>query len=319
MKFYAFRAKLLFAFCCLALLARVPAAHAQAANYYRLLFDTTGALLTTPNPFPPAITLQPGGQVILDTSVAGQSIALGIASNGFQPFSGGTGDIFLVFQGDQGSTLAPGTIITSGTNSVVLTFSDPGIYSLATSGFTTLGSGLAPLAPVAFKVIVLPVSSTMLYDGIWNASSFYPPNAIVATQTASGYIFWFEANPNGSAAGQSMPTPAAPGDWQQIGAGAPGPQGPQGPQGPAGPQGLQGSTGLTGVTGPQGPIGLTGAKGATGPQGPAGLGFVHGTIFALPAAQAPPAGATFVGSSTLTLMNASNHKVTLILKYYQLQ
>jgi hypothetical protein len=281
MKIVALGAKLLFVVSCLALLAHVPAARAQNGTFYHLLYDSnTGALITTPNPLPPVITLSQGGQLVLDVEASLVKSSPALTSSGFQPFSGGTGDIFVEFSGNCAfcppgvlfdaahSTLPPGGLVAGGTNILTLSFSDPGIYSLAASGATS-GSSTFNLQQVPFQVIVLPSSNTMLYDGV-NVSKFYPPNAIVSTQTATGYIFWFEANPNGSYQGQSAPTPAAPGDWQQLGAGAPGPQGLQGPMGPAGPQGPMG---LTGATGTQGPIG---PQGKTGPQGPAGLGFVHG-------------------------------------------
>lgn len=172
----------------------------------------------------------------------------------------------------------------------------------------------------------------MIYDGLYSASVFYPPNAIVAATGSifTGMDFWFEANPSGSQPGNSAPTVASPGDWEHIGgvSGTPGPQGPQGPQGPAGSQGPSGPTGSPGPTGPtgaqgpagpQGPVGLQGPIGLTGPQGPAGLGFVSGAIMTLPATQTPPAGVTLLGPSTLTYTDTTGHKKSLTVKYYQLQ
>jgi len=263
----------------------------------------------------------------------------------FQPFFGGTGILQVELSGDgwQGSPTegaagpvsspslhppilgqpAVGSEVSSSIFPVAtLTFSDAGIYNLGIGGFDA-GS------PTNLQVIVFPSSSPMTYDGIWNASSFYPAGAIVATGNyISGLDFWFELNLAGSQPGQSMPTLAAPGDWQHIGgvsnSGIPG---PTGPQGPPGPQGLAGPAGATGPIGPQGPAGppgpqgatgLTGAIGLTGPQGPAGLGFVHGAIMTLPATQVPPAGVTLLGNSTLTYMDGTNHKTTLAVKYYRL-
>ena len=82
---------------------------------------------------------------------------------------------------------------------------------------------------------------------------------------------------------------------------------------------VTGPTGATGAPGPQGPQGPVGPKGATGPQGPTGLGFVHGAIMALPAAQVPPPGVKLLGSSTLTFIDGGGHKKSLAVNYYQLQ
>lgn len=314
MKAFALSTRCLLALCCLLALACVPPARAQdQANYYHLVWDSTGNLVTTPNPLPPALTLPQGGQLTLDLYESNFSVTLGYLS--FQSFGAGTGNIFAEFESNSGvfpdnvpccGYLVPSAPVWT------LTFADPGIYSLCVNCVLN--------GPVNWpvQVVVLPTSSAMLYDGIWNTTLFYPPNAIVATQTATGYNFWFEANPNGSHQGQSAPTPSAPGDWQQIGAGTPGPQGPTGPQGPAGsagPQGPIGSTGATGATGAQGPVG---PMGLMGPQGPAGIGFVSGTVVALPATQVPPAGYKLLGNSSITFMDSTNHKVSLPIRYYQL-
>jgi hypothetical protein len=46
---------------------------------------------------------------------------------------------------------------------------------------------------------------------------------------------------------------------------------------------------------------------------------VSGAVLTLPAIQAPPAGFTFLGSSTLIYFDAGNHLRTLAVKYYEKQ
>src|SRR5262249_7861831 len=212
----------------------------------------------------------------------------------FQPFFGGTGTIQVEFsadpwQGALGLTAAtnfnntPNLILVAapGMNpgvapgattgmypAATLTFSDPGIYNLSVGTID---------AQTDIQVIVFPFSSTMTYYGTWSPISFYPPNAFVSTgANLGGLDLWFEANVNGSQPGQSMPTLAAPGDWQHIGGAS-----NSGIPGPAGLTGATGAPGATGPAGPQGPVGLTGATGATGAQGPAGP-------MGLPGIQGPP-------------------------------
>ena len=266
MKILALWAPCVLALCCLFALACVPAAQGQdQGNYYHLVWDSNGSLVTTPNPLPPAITLPQGGQLTLDLDDSSFGIALGYL--GFQPFGAGTGYISAELVWPSGVTTTTlyaqthvNPIAGGADNIWILTFTDPGIYTLC------VNCALNGAVNWAVQVVVLPTSSTMLYDGIWDTALFYPPNAIVTTQTATGYNFWFEANPNGSHQGQSAPTPGAPGDWQQIGTGGPGPQGPPGPTGPQGPAGPTGLTGLTGAQGPAGPMGLQGLQGPPGPR-----------------------------------------------------
>jgi hypothetical protein len=59
--------------------------------------------------------------------------------------------------------------------------------------------------------------------------------------------------------------------------------------------------------------------GPMGLQGPAGPGLVSGSILTLPAAQAPPAGFTLLGSSTIVYLDGGGHVKTLQVKYYQMQ
>jgi hypothetical protein len=61
-----------------------------------------------------------------------------------------------------------------------------------------------------------------------------------------------------------------------------------------------------------------GPMGPVGPQGPAGLGFVVGSIVALPATQAPPANFTLIGASSLVYTDSSQHRKTLSVNYYTL-
>ena len=344
MKLCVFREKTLFALGCLALLARVPGARAQDSVTYELLYGANNALVTSPNPLPAFQTLSQNGQLILQIDQTNSAVTDTFLQFEFQAFNGGTGTIFTTLS--QGPNTPPNGAVALSPNlfrqflptvsnpTLILTFADPGLYTLQ---FGPDESQASSFPGTQLKVVVLPSSigapnangfapnlnGNMVYAGFWNANVFYPPVTVVATAAnPSGLDFWLETNPNGSQTGQSAPTSAAPGDWQHIGSSVPGPQGPQGPQGSAGPQGPQGPTGPTGATGPQGPIGPTGATGAIGPmglQGPAGLGFVAGAIFALPAAQTPPAGVTFVGSSTLNVTNAANHKEAIAIKYYQLQ
>ena len=259
--------------CCLPLVW-TPPARAQAQLTYHMVYDVgtnPTTELTSPDPLPLVITIAQGGQVSFHIEAFTGTFSLPYPGDihllAFVPFSGGTGTIQVEWSGGiptyqftQMQHLSVGGYsAVQGYSLSTLTFTDAGIYELRV-GADSSGSKTV-------QVIVMPISANLIYDGLWNSSTFYPPNAVVVTQTATGYNFWFEANPNGSSPGQSSPTPGVPGDWQQIGTGAPGPQGPQGPIG------LTGPTGPTGATGPQGPIGLAGPQGPmgfTGPQGPAG-------------------------------------------------
>ena len=320
--------------CCLLLLAGLPAAQAQnQANYYSIAWDSgQNQLLTLPNPIPPVIVIPQGGQLTIAMSDFNPSPSTFINYLSFQPFFGGTGDIFFVEY--SGSQFGDAIFIPVGLNfntmgfAITFTLSDSGIYSLAAD--CVLGGTRIP-----FKVVVTPntggnISGNMAYGGPWSGTTPYPPMSIVSTGSIfTGLDFWFEANPNGSLGQQPGQSPGLGTDWFSLGSGTQGPAGPQGPQGPPGPTGLTGPAGPTGApgpagsqgpTGPVGPQGVTGVMGPIGPAGPQGLpgkGFASGTITTLPASQAPPAGYVLLGSSTLVYLESGKWK-GLPVKYYQL-
>ena len=98
------------------------------------------------------------------------------------------------------------------------------------------------------------------WKGAWDAGASYEPLDSV-TLGAGSYI---------AVAASTGEAPGTGSAWEQLAAGAIGPQGAQGPQGEAGPQGPQGEVGPMGPAGPQGDAGPQGPQGVAGPVGPVG-------------------------------------------------
>jgi hypothetical protein len=299
----------------------------------------SGLIETAPNPLPGMISLSPGGQLGLYIDTEPQAPGLYairlLTFVAAYPGPGVNGYIFIDYPSIPGSQdiallLVPGgEDTTSQLNNLILTFKDPGVYSLQ---FTIDAQHWVPLTVTVLPIQAGVVTGGVSYAGPWDPHTLYAPNTIVATGgILAGYTFWLEANPNGTttqpalanydwlllgpASGQQGPAgPAGP----QGPPGAQGPAGTQGPVGPAGPQGATGPIGLTGPAGPQGAAGPAGPAGPMGPQGPAGVGLVSGSILTLPATSPAPLGFTLLGTATLSYADGTNKKASLDVKYYRM-
>ena len=304
MKAISKQAASLFALCCLSLLISTAGARAQTGAAYQLTFDpNTSLLINQPNPLANILSVTAGGQISFEMSsqpaVSGAGGLL-LNYNSFQPSAaGGTGSVLFARVDSTGSEVLSLTgthtyfnCCSGITRIFSLSFTDVGLYQFVIGQNGNVG--------YPFTVAVLPAGSgNAVYAGSWDSSIFYPPNTMVVTGATTGIDFWIEVNPKGSQG--NLPTLASS-DWAHI-------AGPASGTGPAGPQG---------PPGPQGPAGLMGPMGPVGPQGPAGLGFVVGSIVALPATQAPPANFTLIGASSLVYTDSSQHRKTLSVNYYTL-
>jgi len=280
----------------LSVIAPAAESRAQGAAEFHLMFDANGNLVN-PNPFPAFITLPANGQIGLRVDTIGNPPTVTnpiiVAQSAFQPFFGGQGNVFVELPGSpvtppfqtypgtagEVALIIPNGNMTTPYEQINLTFTDPGIYTLAIGIFPNVNN----LTP--FKVAVLPAGTgNPTFAGFWTANVVYPPNSIVVTGAIfTGLDWWLEANVNGSSAQPAL----GAGDWYHIaGPATAGPAGPPGPAGPAGPQGPAGPAGAQGPVGPQGPAGPQGPTGAQGPTGP----ITPGSVVMLPATStgAPP-------------------------------
>jgi hypothetical protein len=247
-----------------------PQARAQnPAAVYDLVFVSDTGVLSTPNPFPPLLSLAKGGQIFFRVNFRpGQGA--GIAGTpemqfAFQPpVPGPSGCSYFDvpdtpddFQQDRTATFCPPSSVSLPPPfTYYMSFQDVGIYTLD-FGIQS-GSFFSKVATL--HVAVLPSTATSAtFADAWDATLTYPRNTIVTTgNLTTGFDWWIEANPNGTSS-----TPGSGADWDHIaGPPVPGPPGPQGPDGapgavgPAGPAGAQGIPGIPGPAGIQGPIGV---------------------------------------------------------------
>jgi len=306
----------------LVLIMLAPVCRAQNSAEYHVTFNSADGTVAT-NPFPAAVTLSPGGQVVISWDSQPNVSGLNYFAWQYLKFQGAFGgqgtisaDLTVPGQPAYVQPVPPGGGFNYSDSSVpasslTLTFTDIGTY--------TVIAGIFDGAGATFNVAVLPAgSSPTTFAGLWNQSIFYPLGTIVNNGTVLFPDWFIEGNPNGS---NSQPAPGLFNDWFHLGAanGEPGPAGPAGPTGPMGPAGPAGPMGPAGPTGTNGQNGAQGPAGPSGPQGPAGAGLVSGSMLTLPAAQPAPAGFTLLGTSVLAYLDSSNHVKTLPVKYYQKQ
>jgi len=207
---------------------------------------------------------------------------------------------------------------------------DPLVFEWRSGSTKISGSQYEPITTAAIDLVgpgVYPITMTVTDKN--GDSSSATLNAIVRDSFTDLYSRVAMIEPPIGPVGPAGP-PGPPGVAGPSGIAGPpgesgdiGPHGPQGAEGPAGPKGSPGQSGPTGPigspgsAGPQGSIGPQGPMGVQGPQGPLPEYLSSGAVVRMVVGATPPAGFTFVGTSEITLKEATGKKTTLPLWVFQ--